>query len=518
RSGLGRPLPTIAVASMRVEDLDPSWQLGNGATLQAENLSNEAGTGPAAARLAIDAPNCGMRLLAEYAPHLGRPRWTMRIDARNLSVARQLSNTTRQQALALDGGQVSLTGLGWADGDGFEMPLLIHGRDLACHAMGQHKLAGIRGDHWATGLARLGDFKIQAVCRGSWAAPRFEVDPSLAAEQFRQQLHLGGQQELLAQIDLQANPTTGREAMPWLEPAASTEIATANPAVETTMAASQPSLPTPPQSTPAPTNSAPSTPAPSQVATAPTIEPTTNGPTSASAGTPSTAPLEVPAAIPAAPAAPATDVAAQSAGTTTAQAAQAPHDAPRNDMPVIEVGRPGPAFPAGTTVAPETTPVVAAVGTPLQGPGPVDLTVGYDQSTELWHPPAPPTEAIAVEPPRTPVSVPRANPQSGDAEFDEWNAEQEQLESRRERALAQLPANSDSLTSDETSTTVIELEPQEAKPSWFARMRGYFRRGKEPAAGGALEEQTPAHSFDPPEYIARGQRELPATGGTTKLR
>lgn len=545
RSPLGRPAPTIAIASVRVEDLDPNWHLGNDATLHAEHLTSEPVAGSGAARLAIDAPNCGTRVLAEYATHLGNPRWTTRVDIKNLAVARQFTNSANYQTLAIDGGQLSLTGEGWADANGFEIPLKVDAHDLACHAVGERRLAGISAGLWAAGLARLGAFKAEAICHGTWHEPCLEIDAAQVAEEFRHQLLMAGQHELLATVDAQIQPRDGQGPMPGLaqsEPpraavaAAGTDryatppatpvaaapltnsaaLAAAAPMAPETTVPSQPEVKVPVTEPLATTPVAPSNVAASGLPI------TTQTAAAGAAGSPTsaTAPTQVVATSPAAQSPVTTNASGTPSTTTSTQqltTTSVTSTALGNDLPVIEVGHPGPSIPAPP--ADESNPVVAAVGSPLNGPGPVDLTVGYDVTTEIWRSPTPqPAAAVAQTPYRQPVNVQPDREGPSDAELDKWVQQQERLEAQRERALAKqapLQRPEANLESD-----LEDPAPQDApsSPGLFARMKRYIGFGKDPAAGIEETPILPEEQVEEPARVARGQKELPADRGATKLR
>ena len=209
RSSLGRRALRLSVASLRAESLDPAWMLGARATIHADQLSSHAAGRAEPVRFEIIAPSRATHLSGQYVPHQGHARWLVSLQTREIPVGNLLALASADQPMRLDGGQVSLTGTGWADASGFEMPLAIEAHDLSCQAQQRHDLAGIKAEHWAVGLTQLNQFAFDADCRGTWQRPRLHLDRQDIARRFRQDLTAAAQHELLAAMDTE--PTQGAE-------------------------------------------------------------------------------------------------------------------------------------------------------------------------------------------------------------------------------------------------------------------------------------------------------------------
>lgn len=508
RSPLGRPAPAISIETLRIDDLNPDWQLGDRASLTASRLASGADAWKGM-RIEIDAPERRVHLAAESATHRGRRGWNVHLEAQQVPLAELAAYTRTRQPLAIDAGELTITGAGWADEQGFELPLSITAQEIACRSIARRDVLGIRSDLWAEGLGRLHVFTAEAVCRGSWIEPRLEVDGVDLAERFRHQLRAAGEHEMLAALDAPAS------------------LADAGSPAEHSV-----------ESPPEPTqNQQPSADASvAEFADAETLGLEGEAEQVASGAGPIASGRPAYERAPPAATAPPADSVAIAATPPAAQSPLAPWRQHAAEQQQAAVQQYAPAeqrvvsMPAQAPMNqqhPLSQPQPTAADSPqmvLRGPGPLDLATGHELLSDVTdRAPAPRTMfARNVAPKREVLPDEPLWSEPGDAELDKWVEEQERAEAQRQRALAKKSKSSrrnaaerDLIAPPDEEESSADLAAEKPnQPGWLARVRSIWPFGAK-AQPDELYDLTPAREYRDPEHTARGQGALPAEGGST---
>lgn len=540
RSPLGRREPRISVATLRADAFDSAWRLGPRATFHAARLSSRPALGRESPRFEIVMPDRNARVSGEYASHQGRSRWRVALEARKIPAAELLASPSADQPLRIVRGQISLDGTGWADVSGFEMPLIIEAHALACQATNHAKLADIDAEHWAAGLERLNRFAFEANCQGAWRKPRLRLDGQQIARRFREDLANAAQHDLLAAMGVRPEPATGspkemdaqsppRPSQPITTPVLAnqepgTDSQPAGPPTTSIANGTSSQMPPSVAGDPLPEDSAGNTTSP---ATLPRIESLAPAQRAQPAST-QVATVQRKTVYPIR-AAELADRAAQASTSSAPAADPSPVSAATNEDPsATAVAQPALVSASPATESPDGTATdlhrAEPLAGPLEGPGPLDLTLGHDMNANLWQPSREPRHSAVAQTAATSrvgrdLDLDREAPLPSEAGIDEWVEQQEAIEARRQHELA----SEGSHAHPERRPAAMGGPADEATPDdsrrpdvlgWFRSLWPFGSRGDNASHA---EGFSPAESGDKAARTARG--EYPATSaGSSTLR
>ena len=167
-----------------------------------------------------------------------------------------------------------------------------------------------------------------------------------------------------------------------------------------------------------------------------------------------------------------------------------------------------------------------AASASLEGPGPLDLTLGRDTSTHLWQAVGSPRDAgVAQTAATSRLSPAAANVASQDgadprlptdAELDKWVAQQERIEARRERELAKATRSREQQNDWQAEVPFPDDElttGSSDRPSWMTRMRSLWPFGRPGEDTSEAYDASPTQPQDETARTARRQlSDVPAAG------